>query len=294
MTRASKLAKKSTLHCAELLKMPPDDKVLGKQFDRFVSDLARSLPALLAPLLGDERPQLTVASCAITSPSDLLDAVGSHGANSVLTIPGTPFLLLASIDAASALSLTDRFFGGSGEVPDPLPQELPMTCDMVVSQLDRTLCEALKSATCCEVDAQVAKRGDNLERLDPFSGQDKLFLARIKVAQDNFADWQILLAATQDMAMSLDGASSKKRSKASQRHNDPHGQPFSDLPLEIEAVIARLRLPLTRVSALRPGDTLPLALNREIPLTIADTAIAHGTIGTQDDRIAIQLTRLAS
>jgi flagellar motor switch protein FliM len=50
---------------------------------------------------------------------------------------------------------------------------------------------------------------------------------------------------------------------------------------------------LAAVSALEPGSVLPVAVARAVPLSIDGRIVARGTIGAQDDRIAVQLTQIA-
>jgi flagellar motor switch/type III secretory pathway protein FliN len=57
-------------------------------------------------------------------------------------------------------------------------------------------------------------------------------------------------------------------------------------------VVAEIDLSLARLQALAPGDCFPLALGRQVPLMVGERVLAHGSIGTSEDRMAIQLTRL--
>ena len=50
---------------------------------------------------------------------------------------------------------------------------------------------------------------------------------------------------------------------------------------------------LAALAALEPGSILPVAIARAVPLAIGGQIIARGTIGAQDDRIALRLTQLA-
>jgi len=56
-------------------------------------------------------------------------------------------------------------------------------------------------------------------------------------------------------------------------------------------VLAEFDLSLARLQTLGPGDTIPLAMDRQVPLMVGDTVLAHGAVGTAEDRMAIRLTR---
>jgi flagellar motor switch protein FliM len=57
-------------------------------------------------------------------------------------------------------------------------------------------------------------------------------------------------------------------------------------------VLAEFDLSLTRLQSLAPGDTIPLAMGRRVPLLAGETLVAHGAVGTAEDRMAIRLTRI--
>lgn len=51
-----------------------------------------------------------------------------------------------------------------------------------------------------------------------------------------------------------------------------------------------MRIPFSSLSTLKPGQLLPVAVARSVPLTIGDKVVAHGTVGEMDDRVAVQIT----
>ena len=66
--------------------------------------------------------------------------------------------------------------------------------------------------------------------------------------------------------------------------------PYGDVPLTLSATLVDMTIGFRRLCALRPGDILPVAVARSVPLKADGKTIAHGTIGESDDRIAIQIT----
>ena len=71
---------------------------------------------------------------------------------------------------------------------------------------------------------------------------------------------------------------------------DFRGEPFGAMPLSLSAVLVDMALPVSTISALQPGQVLPVSVARSIPLKAGGQTIAHGTIGALDDRVAVQIT----
>ena len=58
-------------------------------------------------------------------------------------------------------------------------------------------------------------------------------------------------------------------------------------------MLAEMQVPVARISALKSGDTIPLAIPANIPLYLDRVAIAHGQAGSADGVLALRLTRLS-
>jgi flagellar motor switch protein FliM len=72
---------------------------------------------------------------------------------------------------------------------------------------------------------------------------------------------------------------------------NPADEPFGAVPLTISAVLVDMRIGFAALSNLQPGQILPVAVARSVPLKIGDKTVAHGTIGAMDDRVAVQITQ---
>ena len=86
-----------------------------------------------------------------------------------------------------------------------------------------------------------------------------------------------------------DRAPGRKAGHSAPQH--PTDEPFADLPLAVSAVLVDMSIPFSTLSALQPGQILPVAVARSIPLKVGGKTIAHGTIGAMDDRVAVQITQ---
>jgi flagellar motor switch protein FliM len=72
---------------------------------------------------------------------------------------------------------------------------------------------------------------------------------------------------------------------------NPALDPFGAMPLTLSAVLVDMRIGFAELSNLQPGQILPVAVARSIPLKIGDKTIASGTIGALDDRVAVQISQ---
>jgi flagellar motor switch protein FliM len=63
--------------------------------------------------------------------------------------------------------------------------------------------------------------------------------------------------------------------------------------LPLSATLVDMRVPLATAAALTPGMVLPVAVARAVPLAAGGSVIARGTVGHQDDRVALKLTQIA-
>lgn len=279
-------------HCAELLPTVPGAEHLLGDFSEAGFNLARELRPALSSLLGGAELSITCGAAETATLDVLTPETGTQSVHSVLVMQPNGAVILASVSLQAALALTDRVFGGTGEVADPLPEALPMSADLALRRLEAALCHALARCTAADTPPAAQRRGSDIAKLNPFGGAQDLVKLTLTITQDDQPGWHICFTASAaDLAQILKiGTGSAKRSTAA-IHNDPLNQPFGDVPLPVEAVLAEMKLPLSRLSRLAVGDTFPVPMTREIPLRIGAITIGHGTVGAVDGRVAIQLTR---
>ena len=79
---------------------------------------------------------------------------------------------------------------------------------------------------------------------------------------------------------------------ARSRWRDALSRRAGDIALPTRSVIARPLLSMQQLMALRPGDVIPIAMPRRVPLLVADRRVATGTIGERDGRVAFMIDQL--
>lgn len=265
-------------HCPELFARGPAPVDLAPCWAALGARLAESLPARLAPVLGGPRPAIALQVDAST-PSGLLSAVriGRADASEAFEL---------AIEGAGILRLIDRAFGGRGEVSEPLPAELPPSAKLITERIAAAVCAALAEALGIEA-SELGFAGS------PAKDEGAQVRLALIVGEPRQPDWHLWLALPEAaLAGWLGGGPRRARSNPA-RSADPAAAPFAGVPLPLSARLVDMRLPLNTVAGLAPGMVLPVAVARAVPLEAGGVVIARGTVGNQDDRIAIKLTQIA-
>jgi flagellar motor switch protein FliM len=193
------------------------------------------------------------------------------------------------------LRLVDRVYGGNGEHHGPLPEAFPLSAEMLVQRLEGALAECLGEALGGTA-VEPLKRSTRLTEFAPFPAGAKLAVLGIEVMEGTKAPWLLSLALPLSSLPKLLSALGDSPASAPRRSGaaDPAAAPFAALPLGLTATLVDMPVSLAALAALEPGSVLPIAVARAVPLSIGGRMIARGTVGAQDDRIALRLTAIAN
>ncbi len=274
-------------HCAELVPPPRQAGDADEAVREFAEAAARTLAGPLGELMGGVKPRVT---CAAAERADASNCVTEHegaAAHFLIGDPDGPHALTASIGGRDALALCDRAFGGSGDIGSEAPQVLPASAGLTLKRFGAMLASAIGSALGEGREAVLKRQDGKLVKLIPFARIGECFVVDLNIdpsggndaAAGEEGSWTIrLLADARALPAWLSDAAAGSPVPA-----------FGDIPIELCAVLAELALPVSRISALRPGATIALPLRREVPLRIGGHDIATGTIGTLDERMALRI-----
>lgn len=255
--------------------------------------LQLALAEALRPLLGGEKAAVTcgkVEKMAAPRLHKLIDAVA---VNLLLEDSGGA-QVLASLDYPGALVLTDQVFGGRGEAPSQLPERLPAATDLTMARLADALGSALGTAFDRAQPLALAARSDVLGKLVRARDEDMFLTLRCEVTLEGRTGWGVQLVLRQSQAALLLSEHAPAKRPAAPPPGQGLADPFADVPLDLVAVLAEMQVPVSRISALRPGDILPLAIPSQIPLRLDRVTLAHGQAGTSDGVLALRLTRIST
>jgi len=264
-------------------------------------DLALLLADDLSGLLSGDRLDVTIGEPDRISGADVLRRIGQVAANSLLRVGASGETALLSVDFATAIALTDRSFGGDGRTTGSVPDALPRSAALLVEEAATMIAGAVTRASFGDTPppastaprGEVIVRSESAARLKPFALDSEVLVFTLDIANRQGCIWRASLAvAAERMARLLPGGGRTPRARTARRTATGLAAPFSAMPLPLHVVLAEFDLSLARLQSLSPGDTIPLAMGRQVPLMVGDTVLAHGSVGTADDRMAIRLTRL--
>lgn len=283
--------RRAAQHCTELLGRLPDAAALIPALMRAGERMARLLVPAFAALLGGEDPEVTVGAPVETDLAGLADLVGPLAASSLLSAGRPGLNLLTSVDGEAMLRLVDRAFGGRGEAGNPLPRSFPLSAELMIQRVETLLAACLGEAL-GQAGLTALRRDSRLADLAPFSPAARLCVLQFDLREGRQAPLKLLIALDRAHLPGLLGHGEPAPRRAA-APADPAAAPFADLPLPLTATLVDMRVPLSTLAALEPGAVLQVAVARAVPLAIGPTIVARGTLGAQDDRIAIKLTQLA-
>ena len=287
--------RRAAQHCPQLLRASPEPADQIGALARLGERLSTPLAQALGQLLGGELPAVAVLPPHELGETELVQQIGPLAANSLFAtgVPGVT--LLASIEGTAVLRLVDRAYGGKGETSGPLPEAFPLSAELLVQRLEAILTDCLAAAL-GQADLRALRRAPQLSELTPFPAGARLAVLPIEVIDGDQPAWTLTLAlplATLPKLLGSGAAGALPAAPRSPRAADPAAAPFAALPLGLTATLVDMPVSLAAIAALVPGSVLPVTVARAVPLAIGSSIIARGTIGAQDDRIAIQLTQLA-
>lgn len=284
-------------HCAELTWRGPRPEERAENVTAWRRDLAAELAQELAQLFTNGKLHVTVAEAELMPGEQVFERIGPVAANCLLRCGDADQTVLLSLDYATAVALTDCSFGGEGHLPQPAPAQLPRSAALLIEKFAAMIARAitLGNGSAQRVGGEVLIRSESVTRLKPFSGEAEVALFPLTLATGTSAEWKAILAVAADR---LDGLL-PGQSPAPRGRRNFAGAPgamhatFAALPMPLEAVLGEFEMTLGMLEQLQPGDEIPLTIARDLPLRMGDLILAHGALGTFENRMALRVTTVA-
>lgn len=306
-------------HCAELTErgVRPEDR--AEHLAAWRRDVAREVAQDMADLLSGTRIEARLSEPEIMRGDAVFARIGAVAANSLLRCGADDQIALLSFETETAIALTDRSFGGSGEPVGEPVAALPRSAALLVEQASRIIARAIARVSACsdvsagatgassgetgsESRGDVIIRSESASRLKPFSPLTPCALMLLDLIAADGMGWSARLALPADRLDSLLPGLAAGRpvvdSPGEETGEDP-GETGSaravlgHIPLPLRAVLAEFELSLGQLERLAPGDRIPLAIARDIPLRMGSRLVACGSLGTIEDRMALKLTSVS-
>lgn len=298
-------ARAAAVHCAELTTRGPRPEESAALMAAWRRDLARLLADDLSGLLSGDRLDTSVSEPERMAGADALRRIGPLAANTLIRCGASGETALLSFDFATAIALTDRSFGGDGRITGSIPEALPRSAALLVDETACLIAGAITRASFGDMpppsgaaaalarSGEVIVRSESAARLKPFALDAEALFITLEIANRQGSTWRASLAlGAERMPRLLPGGGRPARARTPRKPATGMAAPFADMPLPLHVVLAEFDLSLARLQTLAPGDTIPLAMGRQVPLWAGETLVAHGAVGTAEDRMAIRLTRI--
>ena len=277
-------------HSDALFRQSAEDVDLLPEFGRLGERLARLLGPALAAFGGGKAPEVRVTGVERRSGAELAGELDRLGANAL--VGAGKLRLLVWIDGAALLAQLDRAFGGTGEIGNKLPAVLPLSADLLAQRVEQAVAGLLTQLVDLPQPFETVERDGAYATLAPFRKGDALAVLSLEVVERGTTPMKLALAVKAEaLAALLPPTEARKR--APERKAGPLDEPFGEIALTLEAVLTEMRIPLSRIAALEPGQTLAIPVARAVPLRIGGKVFARGTVGELEDRVALQITHSA-
>lgn len=274
-------------HSDALFRQRAEEVDLLPEFGRLGERFARTLGPALAAFGGGKAPEVRVAGVERRSGAELATDLERLGANALL---GTgKHRLLVAIDGAALLAQLDRAFGGTGEISGKLPATLPLSADLLAQRVEQATAELLTQLVDMPEPFEVIERESAYATLAPYRKGDALAVLSLEVIERGAKPMKLALAVKAEALAAL-LPPTEVRKRVPERKAGPLDDPFGEIALTLEAVLTEMRIPLSRIATLEPGQTLAIPVARAVPLRIGGTIVARGTVGELEDRVALQIT----
>ena len=286
-------------HCPELTARGVRPGERAQYLAAWRRDVAREVAVEMADLLSGSRLEAQLSDVETLDGDAVFDRVGAVAANCLLRCGPSDLTALLSFEIETAIALTDRSFGGSGEKVSEPASALPRSAALLIDQAARRIAQAIArvsfgSAADCSDLGDVILRSENASRLKPFTAFTKCAFFTLELKTSDGVGWEASLALpVERLDALLPGLNSLQADQTGDRaKRAANCGVMNGIPLSLEAVLAEFDLSLSALHRLAPGDEIPLKMPREAALRLGAKRIALGNLGTSDNRIALRLTSL--
>lgn len=204
---------------------------------------------------------------------------------------------IVAIDGKFAFEMLDRFFGGEGEAPHPLPAEFTGSGETLLKRLAGTIAAQLDPAwdmlasiefACLDIAAPLSVAPE-------IDGNEAMVFTRLGVAagdaKPHWIDILYPVAALKPHAPSLTAKVIGGEPEPEPEWRNGLTRNAMALRLPVRSVLAEPMVPVSMLMALKPGDVIPISFGPDVPVMVARQKIGFGTVGTANGRAAIKMTR---
>ncbi|MGV3482308.1 MAG: FliM/FliN family flagellar motor switch protein [Sphingobium sp.] len=256
--------------------------------------LRKGMKMGLEPIL-NTLPEVTLQPAAMMRYDAYMAHVPSLASNSLFRVKRSDARFLLSVDGGAIMRLVDRYFGGSGAADPVLPQEFPMSAELMIDRLETMIVARLADAMGSTPEIEREKHEATIAHLAYLEPSDQIVLSRMTVSEAAREPWHIdFVFAGTALRMLAPKLANRVTSRRPGRADwdDLVQSPLGEVPLTVRAVMAESSISMATIAALEPGQILPISLARHVALRVGEQAIGFGTMGKHEDRMAVRLKQI--
>ncbi len=258
--------------------------------------LRKGMKMGLEPIL-NTLPEVTLQPAELMRYDAYMADVPLLASNSLFRLKRSDARFLLSVDGRAIMRLVDRYFGGSGVADLILPQEFPMSAELMIDRLETTVVGRLADAMgmTSATDIEREKHEATIAHLAYLEPADQIVLSRLTVDEAGREPWHIdFVFAGTALRMLVPKMTNRVTSRRPGHADwdDLVQSPLGEVPLTIRAVMTESTISMATIADLEPGQILPISLARHIALRVGEQAIGFGTMGKHDDRMAVRLKQI--
>ncbi|MCW4462510.1 flagellar motor switch protein FliM [Sphingomonas sp. BT-65] len=262
--------------------------------------LAKSLRGSFEPLVG-EGARCWAEPLSVQRFGDY-GAERPHGLTAWLPLAMTPGRGRALIvaDGKLVFEMLDRFFGGEGEAPHPLPAEFTGSAETLLARLSANIAAQLAPAweLLARIEFAPVAPVAPLSTVPEIDPGEAMVVTRLGVAagdaKPQWIDMLYPVSALKPYTPSLTAKVIGGEPEPEPEWRNGLTRAAMALRLPVRSVLAEPVVPLSMLMALKAGDVIPLAFGPDVPVMVARRKIGSGTVGTANGHAAIRLTRFES
>ncbi len=207
-------------------------------------------------------------------------------------------MILLVFSSEMLRSLLDRYFGGTAAKAARRSAELTPAEENFLARLVGGLAGALADgwAKSLVVEPVLRSRETNIAYAALVPGDEAVAVCsyRIDLATGTALDFTILYPVSALRSVDRQLADPVEEDSASDCAvwRDGLADAIAGVRFDARSVLARPQISLEKLMGLAVGDVLPVTLNAEVPMIVADRTIAMGTMGDAHGCAALQISRI--
>jgi flagellar motor switch protein FliM len=207
--------------------------------------------------------------------------------------------MLIAIEAEFITSLVDAFYGGRGTVHSHKKNEFTPSEERLLAKLTDMMTRAMGEAwgDILKLEPMLASRETNPAYATLSRPDESVIIQRFTLVPGQGRPGMISLIFPQNTLRPVEAQLSSKR-------QDDVGPIDSEwryrmacaleqVRLPVRSVLARPELTVRQLMQLKVGDVIPINLPPRVPLLVAQTRLAEGTIGEQEGRAALMIEQVS-